>query len=95
MKPARFRSELLEGHKGCACEVPFDPGQRWGIARIALRPGRRGHRVRGTINGVPFESEVVPRMRRFWVLVEEPTRKRARLAVGDVADLALEPHIEE
>jgi hypothetical protein len=95
MKPARFRSELLAGHKGCACEVPFDPEQRWGIAKAPLRPGRRGHRVQGTINGVAFESEVVPRMRRFWVLVGESVLKRARLAIGDVANIALEPRSGE
>ncbi|HEX5010862.1 MAG TPA: hypothetical protein VFY71_10715 [Planctomycetota bacterium] len=42
----QFRGIILEGHKGAAVPVPFDPVQRWGLPARALWRGRRGHRVR-------------------------------------------------
>jgi hypothetical protein len=88
---AQFTATLLEGHKGLAFEVPFDPAARWGIPARALRPGRRGHRVRGSINGLRFESEVVPRARGFFVLIDEKVRTAARLVVGDRAKISIRP----
>jgi hypothetical protein len=87
----RFRGELLAGHKGCAVEVPFDPAQRFGIEKTRLRPGRFGHRVRGTVNGVPFEGAIVPRMKRFWLELDAATLERAKLAAGDTGTIAIEP----
>lgn len=29
MKPERFKGEVLEGHKGFAIEVPFNPETKW------------------------------------------------------------------
>jgi hypothetical protein len=89
--PERFRGEILEGHKGCAVEVPFDPARRFGIEKARLRPGRFGHRVRGTVNGVAFDGAIVPRMKRFWLELDAATLKRAKLAAGDTASVALEP----
>lgn len=60
MKQSHFKSELLEGHKGTALEVPFDPKERWSVPARALWPGGRGHPVRGLVNGERFESVVVP-----------------------------------
>ena len=87
----RFRGEVLEGHKCCAVEVPFDPARKFGIEKARLRPGRFGHRVKGTVNGVAFESAIVPRMKRFWLELDAATLKRAKLEVGDTATVALEP----
>lgn len=44
--------------------------EAWGDAK-PLRAGRRGFEVRGKLNGEPFESVVVPRSRKFWLIVEE------------------------
>ena len=87
----RFQGQVLEGHKCCAVEVPFDPARKFGIEKARLRPGRFGHCVKGTVNGVAFESAIVPRMKRFWLELDAATLKRAKLAVGDTATVALEP----
>jgi hypothetical protein len=65
VKPATFSGELLEGHKGPAVEVPFDPAARSRTSAVPLWRGRRGHPVRGLLNGRAFESVIVPRSRRF------------------------------
>ncbi len=36
MKKRIFRTELLDGHKGPAIIVPFDPEGAWGIAPISV-----------------------------------------------------------
>ena len=87
----RFEGELVLGHKGAAVEVPFDPAERWGIAAQPLWHGRRGHVVDGRLNGKPFTSSVVPRMKRFWVLVDEKLMNAANVAVGDIVEVAIEP----
>jgi hypothetical protein len=87
----RFKGEILLGHKGAAVEVPFDPAERWGLAAEPLWRGRRGHVVRGRLNGKPFTSSVVPRMKRFWVLVDAEVLRAAKVSVGDTVEVALEP----
>lgn len=91
MSSARFRGEILAGHKGATVEVPFDPAERWGLAAIALWRGRRGHRVTGVVQKLRFESSVVPRSKRFWLLLDEDLLDAAGLAVGDRVDVAIEP----
>jgi uncharacterized protein DUF1905 len=89
--PVRFRAVLLDGHKGAACEVPFDPAERWGVAAGPLWRGRRGHRVSAVVGGVRHDTAVVPRSKRFWMLVDDATMRAAGVAVGDEVDVALEP----
>jgi len=91
MANAQFTATLLEGHKGSAFEVPFDPEERWEIAPEKLRPGRNGHRVAAKVNGVAFESAVVPRLRRFWLEIDDDVRKQARLEIGAPAKIAIRP----
>jgi predicted DNA-binding protein (MmcQ/YjbR family) len=91
MANARFTATLLEGHKGAAFEVPFDPAKRWKIPPERLRAGRNGHRVAGVINGVGFQSAVVPRLRRFWLEIEDDLRKDAKLAIGRSATITIHP----
>lgn len=93
-KSVPFKGRLLEGHKEDAVEVPFDPAERWSIPARALWPGRRGHSVQGTLNGKTFESYVVGRSRRFYVLVTDRLRKSANLSVGDAVEIVLEPRDE-
>jgi predicted DNA-binding protein (MmcQ/YjbR family) len=91
VKKERFTAELLEGHKEAALEVPFDPAERWSAPQEALRPGRRGHRVSGTLNGVAFESAIVRRSRRFFLLVGEELQGQAKLEPGDTVKVAVQP----
>ncbi|HEY6146526.1 MAG TPA: DUF1905 domain-containing protein [Thermoanaerobaculia bacterium] len=88
----RFSSVILDGHKGLAFEIPFSPETRWQLAPVKLRPGRRGYRVRGTLNDAGFESVAVPRSRTFFVLlVTDEMRDAGRLEPGDTVNVSLEP----
>jgi Domain of unknown function (DUF1905) len=91
MNPARFAGEVLLGHKGAAVEVPFDPTERWGVAAGPLWRGRRGHRVRGDLKKVRFESSIVPRSKRFWLLLDEGLLASAKVSPGDRIRVAIEP----
>jgi hypothetical protein len=91
MKPERFVSVVLDGHKGLAFEIPFDPAARWDVAPVPLWPGRRGIRVQGTVNGVRFESVAVSRARRAFVLVTEEMKKAGKLRKGSSVDVTLSP----
>jgi Domain of unknown function (DUF1905) len=95
MKSERFTAVVLDGHKGPAFEVPFDPAERWEIAQVKPWPGRRGYRVRGTVNKVPFESAAVGRSRRFFVLVTDEMAKAAKLLVGSKVEVSLIPALED
>lgn len=90
-KKEKFEGELLLGHKGAAVEVPFDPEQKWRISARALWPGRRGHTVRAELNGVSFGSCIVPRSRKFWMLVDNDVQEKAGVAVGDTVRFSVEP----
>jgi hypothetical protein len=86
-----FDAVLLSGHKQDAVELPFDPASAWNSIPEAIQPGRRGHRVRGTLNGVAFDSWVVSRSKRHFVLIEEPVRLDAGAAVGDAVHVVIAP----
>lgn len=91
MERARIVGVVLPGHKGAAIEVPFDPAKRFGLEPGALRPGRRGHRVRVFRGSVHFETEIVPRSKRFWLFLPEAALSALRAAEGDRVELLLEP----
>ena len=91
MANARFTATLLDGHKGAAFEVPFDPAERWSIEPARIRKGRNGHRVIGTVNGVGFDSAIVPRAKKFWVEIDAEVMKKAKLDIGDRAKIDLRP----
>ncbi|MFO0969099.1 MAG: DUF1905 domain-containing protein [Gemmataceae bacterium] len=91
MPKARFTAPILAGHKQAAVEVPFDPGERWGLAPVPIRPGRRGFKVQGALAGAPFQSAIVPRSKRFWLLLEDAHLKAAGVAVGASVTVVLEP----
>jgi len=91
MANARFTATLLGGHKGAAFEVPFDPEERWEIGPEKLRAGRNGHRVAAKVNGVAFESAIVPRSRRFWLEIDDEVRKQAKLEIGTAAKIDIRP----
>lgn len=91
MMKSRFRARVLTGHKGVAVEVPFDPSVLWGAAIRPLRKGRRGYPTIASVNGVAFESEIVPRSKRFWLLVGDDVIAAAGSGVGQAVNVEVEP----
>jgi len=91
MPTERFDAVLHEGHKGSAAQVPFDPAARWMITAQALRPGRRGFRVHARINDSEFETAIVARSRKFWLLVPAEIARSAAVSVGDCARFVVSP----
>jgi len=91
MSAAKFRATVLAGHKEHALEVPFDPAHKWGVATQAIRPGRRGFAVRAQIGDVAFDSFVVARSRKFWLLLPAAVQKKAGIATGEEIAVTLRP----
>jgi len=91
MKKKRFKAELLSGHKESAVEVPFDPAQVWKIEPQPLWRGRRGHEVTAAIKGVSFESAIVPRQKKFYLLIGAEAVKSAAISDGELMEVAVEP----
>jgi hypothetical protein len=56
--------------------------------------GRRGHFVNATVNGFSFESSIVPRQKKFYMLIDAEAKKAARVSEGLVVQVAVEPHAE-
>jgi hypothetical protein len=71
----RFKATLIDGHKGFAFEVLFDPGRK---------------EISGMLNGVPFDSVVARRAKKFWVLVEKDLADVVHAGDGDEVDVTLE-----
>ena len=88
MDTKSFQATLLSGHKEDTVEVPFDPSQ-FGLSSEPLWPGRRGYRVKATINGREFDGAVVSRSKRFWLLVPAPIAQSAGVAAGDTVQVTL------
>jgi hypothetical protein len=91
MKKKRFKSELLSGHKESAIEVPFDPAEEWHIDPQPLWRGRRGHSVHVVINRVFFESAIVPRQKKFYLLIDAEAAKSAGISSDGLVEVAVEP----
>ena len=91
MKKRKFKAELQSGHQEDAVEVPFDPAAVWGIAPARLWRGRKGHTVEATLNGISFETFIVGRQQRFFMLVDEDIKQQAGVAVGEVVAVAVGP----
>ena len=92
MKKKKFQAEIQAGHKDDAVEVPFDPAEAWGLPPQPLWRGRRGHVVQGTLNGAPFEeSFIVPRQKRFFMVLDRDLQQAAGVAEGDSVRIVVEP----
>jgi hypothetical protein len=92
MKKRSFKAEVRSGHKEAAVEVPFDPAQVWGLPPRPLWRGRRGHVVTGSLNGSQFEeSVIVPRAKRFFMIIDAELQQAAGVSVGDMVDVAVAP----
>ena len=92
MKKRRFKAEVQSGHKEAAVEVPFDSAQVWGLPPRPLWRGRRGHVVSGSLNGSRFEeSFIVPRSKRFFMIIDAELQQAVGISVGDLVDVAVAP----
>ena len=92
MKKKRFKAELLSGHKEMmAVEVPFDPAVEWQIDPRPLWHGRRGHTVDVVINRVAFESAIVPRQKKFYLLVDRESQSSTGVSDGDLVTVTVMP----
>lgn len=89
-----FKGILLAGHKEDAVEVPFDPALKWDSPKQKLWNGRNGHFVKGVVNGIPFESAIVPRVKKFFLLIDNDVKAAANIAVGDTVKVAIGPLAE-
>lgn len=95
MKKKKFKAEVLSGHKDDAVEVPFDPTEIWGIEAKSLWRGRKGHAVKGKLNGQHFESFIVPRQKRFFILIDKEIERATGVSQGDVIEVSVEPSRDE
>lgn len=92
MSKARFEAALFEGHKGLtAVIVPFDPEEVWGLKPVKLAPRRDGWLVKGTANGTRFDAYIGFRWGRFFIIIEPELRSAAKVSVGDMLSLVVEP----
>jgi hypothetical protein len=91
MKKRTFKAELQSGHQEDAVEVPFDPAKTWRLAPVRLWRGRKGHTVMATLNGVSFETFIVSRQQRSFMLVDEDIKQQAGVAVGDIVAVTVAP----
>jgi hypothetical protein len=87
----KFKTELQAGHQEDAVELPFDPGETWGLVPERLWRGRNGYKVVAKVNGVTFEGFIVSRQRRSFLLVEDDIKQAAGVGVGDVVNVTVEP----
>lgn len=90
-KPQRFRA-LLEpdgtGLRWTVAKVPFDPAKVW--------KERNRLRVKGTLNGLPFRTSLFgSQAAGYIVLVNKQMQRGAGIAVGEMAEICLEPDFEE
>ena len=87
----KFRGVLQPDNtalKWVIVKVPFDPAEAW--------PKRNRLRVKGTINGFPFRTSLFNSAKSgHLLLVNKQMQKGAKVAVGDLADIVLEPDLEE
>jgi hypothetical protein len=89
MKVQKRFQALLEKEHGLGwtiARVPFDPAKTW--------PKMVRLRVRGEVNGAAFRTSLFADGDGFYLLVNRKTQKMARVALGDSAEIALEPDMD-
>lgn len=90
MASKTFKAEILPGHKDSAVEVPFNPVLIWKVEAKPLWRGRKGHEVKGKVNGVAFKSFIVPRSKAFWMLIDEELKRKAKVRDGEIVSVSVE-----
>ena len=94
MNQKRFKAAVISGHKESAVEVPFDPAKEWGLRPKPLWRGRRGHAVNARVNGFAFASAIVPRQKKFYLLIDAEAKKSAGIPERALVQVAVEPCAE-
>ena len=90
MKKKKFKAAVLSGHKEDAIEVPFDPAKEWKVQPQPLWRGRRGHAVNAIVNGFSFESVIVPRQKKFYLLIDKESGRIARISEGELVSVTVQ-----
>lgn len=70
------------GGQVAGMNLPFDPKEVWGKARIP---------VTGTINGFKFRTTVCPMRGEYFVCVNQQMRAGGKCGVGDTVKIVMEP----
>ena len=65
-----------------------------GLPPKPLWRGRRGHLVNATVNGFSFESSIVPRQKKFYLLIDADAAKAAGVSNGVRVEVVVEPYAE-
>ena len=87
-----FHAEILNGHKGAAVIVPFDPAKIWEVEPAALpNPWKSGFLVQGKMNQTAFEGWIGHRWRRNFILIDKALLRRMRASIGDVVLISVTP----
>ncbi len=91
MTSKTFSGTILAGHKDDALEVPFDPAQALGAKLVTIKPGRRGFPVRAMISSVGFDSHIVARSKKFWLLLPMVIERQIGASEGDQVSVTVSP----
>ncbi|HTW45343.1 MAG TPA: YdeI/OmpD-associated family protein [Acidobacteriaceae bacterium] len=87
----KFRGVLQPDNtplKWVVVKVPFDPAKAW--------PKRKRMRVKGTINGFPFRTSLFGSAKDGHILlVNKQMQKGGCVTLGGLAEIVLEPDLEE
>lgn len=87
-----FHAQILDGHKGAAVIVPFDPAKIWDVEPATVSPPwKKGYLVSGKINRAGFEGWIGNRWGRNFILVDDELLKKARAKIGDVVRMTVSP----
>ena len=88
----RFEAGVVLGHKGVvAAIVPFDPEETFACKPVRLAGRRHGWLVEGTVAGVAFDGYIGERWGRFFVTLDEPLLREAKVSHGETTVLVLRP----
>ena len=91
-KPERFRGVVQLGHKGCAVEVAFDPAEIWSARpKEIVYQGVKGVPVSGRLNRTPFDSWIIARWGKRFVLLSDDHLLAARVKLGDEVKIEVAP----
>jgi hypothetical protein len=88
-KKLRFKATLVgqDGSSATGLIFPFDMQETFGTkARVP---------VRGTINGYPFRSSLMPMGGCYCMAVNKTMREGAKVAAGDEVDVVMERDVEK
>lgn len=82
---------VLAGHKEAAIELRGDAVDAWGSPLQSIRPGRRGIAVRVRLGSIEFDSHVVSRQKRWFLLLPDSVLQDAGVAPGTTVSVRVTP----